>query len=374
VQCTDDADCAAKRGHWEKHHDMIEKHNEEFRQGLHPVELQHTIHSHYNEEERKHLLGFNYPEEGTIHNPKYEDQLAEYNRTMSLKSKKEPPPEEIDWRNHNGKNYVTPVKSQPCGSCWTFAATAVLESQWAIKHNGEQILLSEQNIIDCSWTGDSRTPYNGCEGGMPYIAWQYVKSTEDNPATPEQTRVKGKSYTGQNYANVYPNMNLNSETPGECKFRDTPVQIGLRSWKITIKYPLKMHNKPLMEAVATDGPVAVGIDMTDRVQAAKGGGIIPDQDDDYYCGKKPNHAVTLVGYGERYDAAWKKKVKFWLIKNSYGTHQDCGPGCVRPMGDNGYWRLYRSDNMSVEEADKEKGTCGILTYPHNAVIEEPNQE
>jgi len=373
VQCTDDADCAAKRGHWEKVHDMIEKHNEEAARGLHAFTMQHTIHSHLNEEERNNKLGYRRPKEGSTFNPKYEDQLAEYNRTMSLKTQKKLP-EEIDWRNHNGKSYVTPVKKQICGSCWTFAATAVLESQWAIKNNGEQIILSEQNLKDCSWTSED---FHGCQGGFAAIAWTYVASTEDNPAIPEQTRVKGKSHTGQNYHTAYPNIRGEN---GRCNFVDTPSQIGFADWKFTVIHILKYHNKPLMEAVAHIGPVAVAIHMNDFME--QHGKLIVHPK---YCKtkdgrtKKTNHAVTLVGYGKKYDAGYKREVKFWIIKNSYGTVDRCppfaSPYCKdREVGDKGYWRLYRSDNMSVEEDEKEDGTCGILTDPSYPFVVKPNQE
>ena len=53
----------------------------------------------------------------------------------------------FDWRD---SGIVTPVKDQgDCGACWAFAAIGALESD-ATYWSGSQVLLSEQNLIDCS--------------------------------------------------------------------------------------------------------------------------------------------------------------------------------------------------------------------------------
>lgn len=47
------------------------------------------------------------------------------------------------------------VKGQ-CGASYAFAATGALEGASALS-NDKQVILSEQNIIDCSGTLDSHT-------------------------------------------------------------------------------------------------------------------------------------------------------------------------------------------------------------------------
>jgi C1A family cysteine protease len=79
----------------------------------------------------------------------------------------------LDWRNYNGKNFVTPVRNQGnCGSCWAFATTAGLESYVLIAENlaGLDENFSEQILVSC-------TTFGSCSGGMIDIASNYLRST-----------------------------------------------------------------------------------------------------------------------------------------------------------------------------------------------------
>ncbi len=71
-------------------------------------------------------------------------------------------PSSWDWRDVNGQNFVTPVKSQgSAGSCWAFAATAALEAHLKITANDPTWNpdLSEQHLI-CDPDGGGNT-YGG---------------------------------------------------------------------------------------------------------------------------------------------------------------------------------------------------------------------
>lgn len=75
----------------------------------------------------------------------------------------------LDWRNVGGISYVSPVKNQgSCGSCWAFATTAGLESQFMMDMNGVPIDLSEQILVSCSGAGS-------CSGGSPSAASNYIR-------------------------------------------------------------------------------------------------------------------------------------------------------------------------------------------------------
>jgi C1A family cysteine protease len=78
-------------------------------------------------------------------------------------------PASIDWRNINGKSYVQAVKNQgSCGSCWSFASVAAIESYAALANGGTVPNLSEQNLVDCTYRSD------GCDGGNNDDAWNYL--------------------------------------------------------------------------------------------------------------------------------------------------------------------------------------------------------
>ena len=85
-------------------------------------------------------------------------------------------PTALDWRNYNGKNYVTSIKDQAnCGSCWAHAACAILES--AILINTEQpgydLDLSEQYLVS-SCLGPEEGWDNDCNGGAPKAVVRFL--------------------------------------------------------------------------------------------------------------------------------------------------------------------------------------------------------
>ncbi|XP_067867860.1 counting factor associated protein D-like isoform X2 [Heterodontus francisci] len=76
-------------------------------------------------------------------------------------------PSSVDWRLYGA---VTPVKDQAiCGSCWSFAATGVLEGALFLK-TGYLIPLSQQMLIDCTWGFGNRA----CDGGLEWQTFEWI--------------------------------------------------------------------------------------------------------------------------------------------------------------------------------------------------------
>ena len=70
-------------------------------------------------------------------------------------------PEEFDWRNVSGYNYVSPIRNQgDCGSCYAFGTLAMFEARVRILSNGTKTpVFSTQDVVSCSEYSQ------GCEGG-----------------------------------------------------------------------------------------------------------------------------------------------------------------------------------------------------------------
>ena len=83
-------------------------------------------------------------------------------------------PPSVDWRS---KSVVSPVKDQGgCGSCWAFAATAVIESHVAL-NSGLLFDLSPQQITSCAPNPDQCGGTGGCTGATCELAFDYVAGT-----------------------------------------------------------------------------------------------------------------------------------------------------------------------------------------------------
>ena len=69
-------------------------------------------------------------------------------------------PDEFDWRNVDGKNYVSPVRDQAdCGSCYAFGTLGMFEARVRILSNNTKTpVFSTQDIVSCSEYSQ------GCEG------------------------------------------------------------------------------------------------------------------------------------------------------------------------------------------------------------------
>ncbi|XP_060249081.1 cathepsin S isoform X3 [Meriones unguiculatus] len=211
-------------------------------------------------------------------------------------------PESMDWRE---KGCVTEVKYQgSCGACWAFSAVGALEAQLKLK-TGKLLSLSAQNLVDCST--EAKYGNKGCGGGFMTEAFQYVI---DNGGIDSEA-----SYP---YRAMNEKCHYNAKDRAATCSRYTELPSG--------------DEDAMKEAVATKGPVSVGIDASHTSFFLYQSGVY----DDPSCTDKVNHGVLVVGYGNL------DGKDYWLVKNSWGLH----------FGDQGYIRMARNKNNH----------CGIASY------------
>lgn len=213
-------------------------------------------------------------------------------------------PEGMDWRKEI-KGWTTEfghVQNQgSCGSCWAFAATAVFEAHVA-KETGKHFKLAEQELVNCAPNPEECGGTGGCKGATSEIGFDLIKN---------------KGHVGKESAEY-------TATTDECTLAEdggayTEAKATMDSF-VTLE-----QNKyaPLLEAIATKGPLTISVDADTWSQYSSG---IFDPELPPDANIKIDHAVSLVGYGV------DNGVKYWNVRNSWGPN----------WGENGHIRIKRA--------------------------------
>ncbi len=207
-------------------------------------------------------------------------------------------------------NLVPNVRFQKCGNCWAYSAIGPIEcSHIRINRitNPINIDLSEQQLVDCSGGGS-------CDGGLTYIAFEYLKNNHINLMTESQD----------------PDDGIQSSCPAVAP--STAVEVV--EWGVID--PSGDINKipsidKIKEAICKYGPIACSMQATELFQYYKDGVFseLPSNTQN----PTSNHAVMIVG--------WDDDKQAWLMRNSWANN----------WGENGYcWIKYTTNNIGRRAA------------------------
>lgn len=221
-------------------------------------------------------------------------------------------PSSFDWRS-NPTNYVTSVKDQnPCGTCWAFGNTAVMESKVWIDGLGSNKNYSEQALACCIDPSFVFLIGNRCmAGGNDFIS--------------QDTLIKkgSKLETCQPYSTG----SIDTQACLNCTPAFKTTNFVWAAWSDTTSET----RTAIKNAIVNNGPVTVTFYYSSPYLEA--GNIY------YYPGDNDqNHLVTIVGWDDTIPHPEGGGSGAWLAKNSWGD----------TWGNSGYfWLCYGKANATT---------------------------
>jgi len=274
---------------WKKNALKIKTHRKEHKEGKHTYQLGLNMFAHKTSEElSKTKLGY-----------KNTKPRVTSDEKKSMKVKRSVLPTNVDWV---AAGIVTSVKDQGnCGCCWSFSATAVLESAYA-KAKGILQDFSEEEFVDCI------QDCIGCDGGVPAEAVDLVNTN------------KGIA-TLVSYPYIAQNLQYNPT----CNVANS----GIVNVSMTPSYTWLNDDASILAAVAIQ-PVSACISVGgDNFYYYESGILDPATACD---GANINHAIVVVGYG----VDPTTNIAYWKLKNSWAAD----------WGELGYVRINRNVTSS----------------------------
>ena len=224
----------------------------------------------------------------------------------------------FDWRT---SYLLSPLRNQHqivyndtlCGICWAMAATSTIADRYNIRKNKNSLssFLSVQHVLDCNPYGDS------CDGGKELHVYKYAKKY----GIPPETCNPYKGYPDQCKTCYECNYH------GICKTIDPPKLIYVKLYN---KLPNDIEKIKL--EVYKRGPITCSIKASKHLENYKKGiykEFFPDP-------IKPNHVVSIVGFGADY----------FIIRNSWGI----------AWGDKGFGKITIEPNYNL-------GITQFCSYP-----------
>jgi len=217
-------------------------------------------------------------------------------------------PNAWDWRNANGKNYLSSSRNQHipqyCGSCWAFGSMSALADRIKIqrKGTGRDVLPSVQVLLNCGHAGNCVT------GGDAAAAYEWVYNHTIPDVTCQQYQADDFECTPENTCRTCSHSN------GCSAVTTYPVVKIAEHGRVE-------GDANIQSEVYARGPIACSIDAGPLETYT--GGICPYDDAGLV-----NHVVSIAGWGV------ENGTEYWKVRNSWGTY----------WGEAGWFRIVRGGN------------------------------
>lgn len=213
------------------------------------------------------------------------------------------PDSAFNWADYNGHNWMTGIKNQPCGNCWSYSTCGIIEPKMKIALNQPnfQIDLAEMYL---TWCGRG-----ACDGWYMDASFNFAKLK----GIPDELCIP-----------------LGSNSCADTCASRPQRSIHITSWG-AYNYPTVAEIK---DKIYNSGPVSVTFSVY--------------EDFDYYHSGVYRYAWgSFLGYHAVLISGWNDSDSSWICKNSWGT--DWGePGGGQ---DGGWFRISMGHNeVEIEEA------------------------
>eukprot|EP00798_Chlamydomonas_sp_ICE-L_P017757 gene17757-24119_t len=268
-----------------------------------------------------------------------------YNHRVAPSLTLEQMPAAFDWGDVNGISYLSPSWNQHipqyCGSCFLHGTLSMIQDRISVKSKGKsRVMLGRQTFLNCA---PAKNLSEGCNGGdiidvvkymtefglpdescMPYQAMDF-NSLGEPPLASGLTKEEYHCPAATKCINCMPK----GDDSSHCWQVSTPVMYRLHAYGQLEDVGQEKRVAGMMSEILHHGPITCSVTSNDEFVYGYNGSIWNETTD-----KDVDHDVEVVGWGE------ENGVKFWNVRNSWGTY----------WGRLGFFRLERGDNANQVEA------------------------
>jgi len=276
-------------------------------------------------------------------------QLASVGRLRGATAPLTALPKAWDWREemkdmwHDGRDGLSEQFDQGnCGSCYAFSGALVLQMRFRIQ------LLKQHGLyypLELSWKSATRcSPYTeGCEGGFAYLTFKLAAETGLPIADCDRS---------------YEAKHLDDACDWSCYGSDSMLFYA-KDYGQVGGFAYGASEEAIMQEIHANGPVIVsfatsatpefiynnGRSFTNETSVMTGfkNERVPKEEASQNPDIKPwrhtTHSILAVGWGEEAPAHGGEPIRYWIVRNSWGT--DWGHG--------GYAKMRRGQNDAALE-------------------------